>query len=178
MGWGGEVVGGGESRGRTQVPPPHLSQAPVCSAVGALLLTSASFQSPGMQKDSSRSLPHSSKIRSSGEGDRVGTGVSGGLENIQLSASPLINTEASHSWASSTQLHQAPLHRGVCSVDNFAWLGHLQTTLMPLWEEFLMQGWAGLGLPGTEGFLGQRSFPAKPGGLLIPREMEPAMWLV
>lgn len=41
-----------------------------------------------------------------------------------------------------------------------------------------MQGRAGLGLPGTEGFLGQRSFPAKPGGLLVPTETELAMWLV
>ena len=63
--------GWGEGRPEVKIkrpsrPPP----TPACVA-WYLLLTSASFQSPGMQKDSSRSLPHSSKIRSSEEGDSL-----------------------------------------------------------------------------------------------------------
>lgn len=66
-GWGGRQWGEGRAEAETRHPLPILPMAAVRGAVGPLLLTSASFQSPGMQKDSSRSLPHSSKIRSSGE---------------------------------------------------------------------------------------------------------------
>lgn len=56
---------------KSSAPPPQSFPMPAGGGLVTLVLTSASFQSPGMQKDSSRSLPHSSKIRSSEEGDRV-----------------------------------------------------------------------------------------------------------
>lgn len=55
-----------DQRAKSSAPP----STPAVLGVGTSLLTSASFQSPGMQKDSSRSLPHSSRIRSSEEGEQ------------------------------------------------------------------------------------------------------------
>lgn len=57
-----------DQRAKSSAPPPP--SMPAVFGVGTSLLTSASFQSPGMQKDSSRSLPHSSRIRSSEEGEQ------------------------------------------------------------------------------------------------------------
>lgn len=146
------------------MPPPHPSLAAPYAAVGTLLLTSASFQSPGMQKDSSRSLPHRSKIRSSGEGNKVGTGVNAALEHIQLSASPLINTQMANSCGSSTQLFQAPLHHGVCSEDTFACPAHLQTLLSPV--RGITHSGKVLVCLVPRGFWGHGSYHPKPGWLV------------
>ena len=64
---GREARWGGKTRGQSRVRLPILPHTSCAQAI-TLLLTSASFHSPGMQKDSRRSLPHSSKIRSSEEG--------------------------------------------------------------------------------------------------------------
>ena len=64
---GREAGWGGKTRGQSRVRLPILPHTSCAQAI-TLLLTSASFHSPGMQKDSRRSLPHSSKIRSSEEG--------------------------------------------------------------------------------------------------------------
>lgn len=164
-----------KAKAGTRCPLPILPKAAVCGAAVTLLLTSASFQSPGMQKDSSRSLPHSSKIRSSEEGEqRLHRGKWRPGKHATPSPSP-VNTEVTNPWGSSTQLFQAPRHCGACSIEAFARHapGSFTDHSCPLREELSFR--EGLGLPGTEGFLGARSFRAKPGWLVIPRETEPAM---
>lgn len=158
LGLGREAVGRGKTRGPHQAPLPAFPM-PAVGGLATLVLTSASFQSPGMQKDSSRSLPHSSKIRSSEEGE-FAEGACEDLGSMRLSAA---FPDAPRSLPPGLQ---APLHHGVCSAEASA-LSLRSFTDNPclLWQELLR---GGSGLLGTEGFLGS-------GWPVTLTEREPAM---
>lgn len=143
--WRGRLSGEGKP-GQNPVPLLMLPHVPHGWST-TLLLTSASFQSPGMQKDSSRSLPHSNKIRSSEEeGQSLQRRLSGYLGAIQPSAIFLMNTgvSISQSWGPRAQFFSilAPWRAGGgCGAETCAHSpACLQTTLAPLGRELLSPG--------------------------------------
>lgn len=98
---GRQVSTWGKEAQRPKPSVPSLSfPTPVVWDPIALLLTSASFQSPGMQKDSSRSLPHSNKMRSSEERKQNLQRKGRPEKQSTLSLFPLVSTEVPHPWAS------------------------------------------------------------------------------
>lgn len=152
---GERLWGEGRPEAKVQHPLPPSPHAGVCCCVVTWLLTSASFQSPGMQKDSSRSLPHSSKIRSSEEGDTFAKGVS---EDLGSCSSCVLPPDAPRSRP----------HLGLRHPCTSAWACAAQKPLPASpqapcrphclrGEGLLLQGASGL--PGTEGFLGMGVFP-------------------
>lgn len=150
-GWGGRLWGEGRPEAHIKCPPPPQSfPMPAVGGLATLVLTSASFQSPGMQKDSSRSLPHSSKIRSSEEGTEFAEGACEDLGSTRLSAA-FPNAPRSPPRPPGLPCTPAPWCvqcRSFCSP--LPQLLHRPPCL--LWEELLRGGYDLLGL---RGFWGQ-----------------------